>query len=106
MISDKITQDEAKWIVEQVWPKCTGLVNEERMQMFGKAKAMIQGIEHENIPCASCNRGYAAIACSIIEQHLEELKQLAYAKAVVSAEGIEKQEVIEILAQKTRKNRK
>jgi hypothetical protein len=106
MISPKMTQEQARWIVEEVWPKNTGLVNESRMQMFGQAKALIQGIENEDIPCVSCNRGYAAIACSIIEQHLDELKALAYAKAVVLDQGSEDEETITKSTRKPTKNAK
>ena len=77
MLNKNLTNQEAKWLLEEYQPKMGYGVNSKNINMFNDALNLMKGT---NNPCPGCSCQYltiAKIAASLFEQYKSEIEIIA-----------------------------
>lgn len=91
MLNPNLTQDEAKWLVEEYAPRMGGRISGETMdKYFVKARTLMLGKQAERPGCACMFKSFVAMTNSLYGQHSEEIKAIAYPVVKTSARGRKK----------------
>jgi len=81
MLNDKLTKEEAVWLVEVFAPKRGGRIDGKTMDTyFLPARKLMLGTEVERPSCGCMFKSYAQMTNSLYGQHEAAIREIAYPK--------------------------
>ena len=79
MLNPNLTQEEAKWLIEEYTPKRGGRISGQTMDTyFVPARTLMQGKPSERPGCACMFKSYVMMTNSMLGQYEAEIKAIAY----------------------------
>ena len=79
MLNTELTQEEAKWLIEEYAPKQGGRISGSTMDTyFVPARTLMQGKPSEKPGCSCMYKAYVMMTKSMYGQYYEEIKAIAY----------------------------
>ena len=81
MLNNNLTQEEAKWLVEEYAPRRDGRISGDTIdKYFVPARGLIQGFKSERPGCGCHFKAYVAMTNSMYSQHEQAINDIAYPK--------------------------
>ena len=91
MLNKNLTQDEAKWLIEEYAPRKDGMINGKTMDTyFVPARTLMQGKPSERPGCSCQFKSYVMMTNSMYGQYEQEIKLVASPVETKSSRGRKK----------------
>ena len=79
MLNPNLTQEEAKWLIEEYVPRQGGRISGDTMdRFFVKARTLMMGKPAERPGCACMFKSFVMMTNSMFGQYESEIKAIAY----------------------------